>query len=80
MINHTSHELQFAYAGDQKDAISQKNRDVREAWDDLMKTVGIRKKKLADAADEFLFFNMVRDLITWMNNVIRQIDSQEKPK
>lgn len=39
-----------------------------------------RKNKLADTGDLFKFFNMVRILMLWMEDVVRQMNTSEKPR
>lgn len=36
--------------------------------------------KLADTSDLFRFLNMVRDLLLWMEEVKRDMNTQEKPR
>jgi spectrin beta len=46
-------------------------------------SVGIceaRKQKLGDTGDLFRFFNMVRTLMLWMDDVIIQMNTSEKPR
>uniref|UniRef100_A0A4W6BUP0 Spectrin beta chain n=1 Tax=Lates calcarifer TaxID=8187 RepID=A0A4W6BUP0_LATCA len=62
--------LQSAYAGDK----------VLEAWKNLLEAVEGRRVKLVDTGDKFRFFSMVRDLMLWMEDVIRLIEAQEKPR
>ncbi|KAJ8401132.1 hypothetical protein AAFF_G00387140 [Aldrovandia affinis] len=37
-------------------------------------------QRLVDTADKFRFFTMVRDLMAWMESIIQQIETQEKPR
>ncbi|ROL18754.1 Spectrin beta chain, non-erythrocytic 1 [Anabarilius grahami] len=39
-----------------------------------------RRKRLEDTADKFRFFTMVRDLLAWMESIMQQIETQEKPR
>lgn len=39
-----------------------------------------RKQKLGDTGDLFRFFNMVRTLMLWMDDVIIQMNTSEKPR
>ncbi|XP_042189247.1 spectrin beta chain, non-erythrocytic 1 isoform X1 [Callorhinchus milii] len=72
--------LQAAYAGDKADDIQKREADVLEAWKALLDACEGRRAKLFDTGDKFRFFSMVRDLMLWMEDVIRQIETQEKPR
>uniref|UniRef100_A0A3Q1KAL3 Spectrin beta chain n=1 Tax=Anabas testudineus TaxID=64144 RepID=A0A3Q1KAL3_ANATE len=72
--------LQSAYAGDKADDIQKREGEVLEAWKNLLEAVEGRRMKLVDTGDKFRFFSMVRDLMLWMEDVIRLIEAQEKPR
>ncbi|XP_033469023.1 spectrin beta chain, non-erythrocytic 1 isoform X3 [Epinephelus lanceolatus] len=77
--------LQSAYAGDKADDIQKREGEKRkgevlEAWKNLLEAAEGRRAKLVDTGDKFRFFSMVRDLMLWMEDVIRLIDAQEKPR
>ncbi|XP_051815519.1 spectrin beta chain, non-erythrocytic 1 isoform X3 [Acanthochromis polyacanthus] len=77
--------LQSAYAGDKADDIQKREGEKRkgevlEAWKNLLEAAEGRRVKLVDTGDKFRFFSMVRDLMLWMEDVIRLIEAQEKPR
>nr|XP_012633267.1 spectrin beta chain, non-erythrocytic 1 isoform X3 [Microcebus murinus] len=72
--------LQAAYAGDKADDIQKRENEVLEAWKSLLDACEGRRVRLVDTGDKFRFFSMVRDLMLWMEDVIRQIEAQEKPR
>ncbi|ELK09862.1 Spectrin beta chain, brain 1 [Pteropus alecto] len=72
--------LQTAYAGEKADAIQNKEQEVSAAWQALLDACAGRRTQLVDTADKFRFFSMVRDLLSWLENIIRQIDTQERPR
>lgn len=72
--------LQSAYAGDKADDIQKRENEVLEAWKTLLDACEGRRVRLVDTGDKFRFFSMVRDLMLWMEDVIRQIEAQEKPR
>jgi len=53
---------------------------VLHAWDNLQAMCDARKQKLADTGDLFRFFNMVRILMIWMEDLVRQMNTSEKPR
>ncbi|XP_030298754.1 spectrin beta chain, non-erythrocytic 1 isoform X3 [Sparus aurata] len=77
--------LQSAYAGDKADDIQKREGEKRkgevlEAWKNLLEAAEGRRVKLVDTGDKFRFFSMVRDLMLWMEDVIRLIEAQENPR
>ncbi|XP_067847419.1 spectrin beta chain, non-erythrocytic 1-like isoform X2 [Heptranchias perlo] len=72
--------LQTAYAGDKAAAIQKQEQEVVEAWKALLDACDGRRTQLIDTADKFRFFSMVRDLMSWMLSIIRQIETEEKPR
>ncbi|XP_077960915.1 spectrin beta chain, non-erythrocytic 1 isoform X3 [Gasterosteus aculeatus] len=77
--------LQSAYAGDKADDIQKREGERRkgevlEAWKNLLEAAEGRRVKLVETGDKFRFFSMVRDLMLWMEDVIRLIEAQEKPR
>ncbi|KAM4540523.1 spectrin beta chain, erythrocytic isoform 2-T2 [Fundulus diaphanus] len=76
----TSLRLRAQYAGDKQDAIQAMEREVVEAWKGLLDASDGRRAQLVDTAEKFRFFSMVRDLMAWMESIIQQIETQEKPR
>uniref|UniRef100_A0A8C1YKP7 Spectrin beta chain n=1 Tax=Cyprinus carpio TaxID=7962 RepID=A0A8C1YKP7_CYPCA len=72
--------LQSAYAGDKADDIQRREGEVLEAWRSLLEACEGRRTRLLDTGDKFRFFSMVRGLMLWMEDVIRLIETQEKPR
>jgi len=72
--------LQSAYAGDKADDIQRREGEVLEAWSSLLEASHSRRTRLLDTGDKFRFFSLVRDLLLWMEGVIRLIESQENPR
>ncbi|KAK9533937.1 hypothetical protein VZT92_009024 [Zoarces viviparus] len=76
----TASRLHAQYAGGQADAIQVKEREVVEAWKGLLDACDGRRAQLVDTAEKFRFFTTVRDLMAWMESIIQQIETQEKPR
>lgn len=53
---------------------------VLEAWKNLLEAAEGRRVKLVETGDKFRFISMVRDLMLWMEDVIRLIEAQERPR
>lgn len=72
--------LHAQYAGDRAAAIQATEREVLGAWKGLLDACDGRRAQLVDTAEKFRFFTMVRDLMAWMESIIQQIETQEKPR
>lgn len=72
--------LGASYAGDKAAEITRREAEVREAWAALQAACGARKAKLEDADDLYRFLNQVRTLTIWMDDVVRQMNTGEKPR
>lgn len=76
----TAARLHAQYAGDQATAIQENEKEVVEAWTGLLDACEGRRKRLEETANKFRFFTMVKDLLAWMESIIQQIETQEKPR
>merc|ERR1719245_1280976 len=79
-IQEESAKLQAAYAGDKAMEITNREREVVRAWLELQGIGESRKQKLNDTSDLFKFFAMVRNLVLWMDDLMRQMKTSEKPR
>ncbi|XP_054154264.1 spectrin beta chain-like isoform X2 [Oppia nitens] len=79
-IRDESAKLQSAYAGDRARDIVSREAEVVNAWQRLLALCQNRRVKLEDTGDLYRFLNMVRDLILWMDDVVRQMNTSEKPR
>uniref|UniRef100_A0A3Q3X8T1 Spectrin beta chain n=1 Tax=Mola mola TaxID=94237 RepID=A0A3Q3X8T1_MOLML len=72
--------LQKAYAGEKADDIHRSECAVTSAWEGLLQAGQARRLLLLDTVEKFRFFNMVRDLMLWMDGVNLQIDAHDSPR
>jgi len=79
-IREDSGKLQAAYAGEKAMEITNREREVLRAWMELQAMGDSRKSKLNDTGNLFRFFAMVRSLIMWMEDLMRQMSTSEKPR
>ncbi|XP_074548254.1 spectrin beta chain, erythrocytic isoform X2 [Halichoeres trimaculatus] len=79
-VQETAARLQAQYAGGQAESIHATEREVMEAWKGLLDACDGRRAQLVDTAEKFRFFTMVRDLMAWMESIVQQIETQEKPR
>merc|ERR1712012_62821 len=66
--------------GDKAMEITNREREVVRAWMDLQGCGDSRKYKLNDTGNLFRFFAMVRNLMLWMDDLMRQMSTSEKPR
>ena len=71
---------QAAYAGDKAHEIRTREAEVVNSWHQLHALCEARRIRLSDTTDLFKFKNMVRDLLLWMEEVRREMNTQERPK
>ncbi|VDN35112.1 unnamed protein product, partial [Gongylonema pulchrum] len=79
-IEHDAVQLRDAYAGDRAIEIGAREAEVQKAWRQLRAMCDARSVRLGDTSDLFRFMNMVRDLLLWMDEVRREMSSQERPR
>ncbi|CAF0848373.1 unnamed protein product [Didymodactylos carnosus] len=78
-IQTESKRLYGRYAGEKESDIKQKENDVIQQWTSFQQYVDQRKRLLNDYDDLHRFFNMSRDLHMWMDTMIQQMTSSDKP-
>ncbi|XP_052667894.1 spectrin beta chain, erythrocytic [Harpia harpyja] len=76
----TAARLQTAYAGEKAASIQEQEQEVARALRALLEACSGRRARLVDTADKHRFFGMARDLLSWMETTVRQIETQEKPR
>ncbi|NXR06571.1 SPTB1 protein, partial [Semnornis frantzii] len=76
----TASRLQTAYAGEKAAGIQEQEQDVARALQELLEACSGRRARLVDTADRHRFFSVARDLLSWMESTVRQIETQEKPR
>lgn len=79
-IERDAAELRDGYAGEKALEIAAREGEVVKAWKHLKGTCDVRTSRLVDTSDLFRFMNLVRDLLLWMDEVKREMTSQERPK
>uniref|UniRef100_A0A8C0JIK2 Spectrin beta, non-erythrocytic 4 n=1 Tax=Chelonoidis abingdonii TaxID=106734 RepID=A0A8C0JIK2_CHEAB len=73
-------QLRTVYAGENADAIATKEQDVLRAWKELLGSCEACRLQITTTTDKMRFTSMVRDLVSWMDDVICQIGTGEKPR
>ncbi|CAG0924866.1 unnamed protein product, partial [Notodromas monacha] len=78
-LQEDSANLRAGYAGEKAMEITNREAEVVNGWRSLQTMCEARKLKLLDTGDLFKFFNLVRALMLWMDDMIRQMNTSEKP-
>ena len=73
-------ELRAAYAGDKAKEIDAREQEVLDAWEKLTLGIEYRATRLTDTGDLFKFLNMVRMIQMWMDDIILQTNTQDRPR
>ncbi|KAM9591637.1 spectrin beta chain, non-erythrocytic 4-like isoform 3-T3 [Morphnus guianensis] len=73
-------QLRTLYAGDNAEAIAGREQEVLRAWKELLAACEECRLHVASVADKIRFVSTVRDLLTWMDGVLCQIGTREKPR
>uniref|UniRef100_A0A8D0HST9 Spectrin beta, non-erythrocytic 4 n=1 Tax=Sphenodon punctatus TaxID=8508 RepID=A0A8D0HST9_SPHPU len=73
-------QLRTVYAGENAEAIANKEQEVMCSWKELLGGCEECRLQISTTTDKIRFTSMVRDLISWMETIICQIDSSEKPR
>uniref|UniRef100_A0A670J8Q2 Spectrin beta chain n=1 Tax=Podarcis muralis TaxID=64176 RepID=A0A670J8Q2_PODMU len=72
-------QLRTVYAGENAEAIATKEQEVMRSWKELLGSCEDCRLQITTTTDKIRFSNMVRDLISWMDTIIAQIGTGEKP-
>ncbi|XP_072024969.1 spectrin beta chain-like isoform X3 [Amphiura filiformis] len=72
--------LRAAYAGEKAKEIDAREQEVIDAWNKLNFGIDERAEKLTDTGDLFKFLNMVRLIQMWMDDMILQVTTQDRPR
>lgn len=79
-IREDAAKLIVSYSGDPAQELRNREKEVLDAWNSIRDSAATRKMQLADASDLYRFFNLVRDLLLWTEDMIRQMKSEDKPR
>ncbi|XP_051952978.1 spectrin beta chain, non-erythrocytic 4-like isoform X2 [Xyrauchen texanus] len=78
-LQESAAQLRTVYAGEKAEAIALQEQDVMQAWKELLISCEDCRMQITTATDKLHFFGMVRDQLTWMDSIICQIGTGEKP-
>uniref|UniRef100_A0A8C6T493 Spectrin beta chain n=1 Tax=Neogobius melanostomus TaxID=47308 RepID=A0A8C6T493_9GOBI len=79
-VQENAAQLRAVYAGEKADAIACREHEVMMCWKELLTCCEECRVQITTEADKLRFFSLVRDNIMWMESVICQIGTGEKPR
>ncbi|XP_039503477.1 spectrin beta chain, non-erythrocytic 4-like isoform X5 [Pimephales promelas] len=78
-LQESAAQLRTVYAGEKAEAIAMQEHEVMQAWKELLISCEDCRMQITTATDKLRFFGMVRDQLMWMESIICQIGTGEKP-
>ncbi|XP_076591994.1 spectrin beta chain, non-erythrocytic 4 isoform X1 [Chaetodon auriga] len=79
-LQESAAQLRTVYAGEKAEAIACREHDVMQYWKELLTSCEECRLQITTETDKLRFFSMVRDQIMWMESIICQIGTGEKPR
>ncbi|MED6245666.1 Spectrin beta chain, non-erythrocytic 4 [Ataeniobius toweri] len=79
-LQESAAQLRTVYAGEKAEAIACQEHEVMQYWKELLTSCEECRLQITTETDKLRFFSMVRDQIMWMESIICQIGTGEKPR
>uniref|UniRef100_A0A8C1GAI2 Spectrin beta chain n=1 Tax=Cyprinus carpio TaxID=7962 RepID=A0A8C1GAI2_CYPCA len=79
-LQESAAQLRTVYAGEKAEAIAMQEHEVMQTWKELLISCEDCRMQITTATDKLCFFGMVRDQLMWMESIICQIGTGEKPR
>uniref|UniRef100_A0A8C9YNQ7 Spectrin beta chain n=1 Tax=Sander lucioperca TaxID=283035 RepID=A0A8C9YNQ7_SANLU len=79
-LQESAAQLRTVYAGEKAEAIACREHEVMQFWKELLTSCEECRVQITTETDKLRFFSMVRDQIMWMESIICQIGTGEKPR
>uniref|UniRef100_A0A8C2AIR9 Spectrin beta chain n=1 Tax=Cyprinus carpio TaxID=7962 RepID=A0A8C2AIR9_CYPCA len=79
-LQESAAQLRTVYAGEKAEAIAMQEHEVMQTWKELLISCEDCRMQITTATDKLRFFGMVRDQLMWMESIICQIGTGEKPR
>uniref|UniRef100_A0A7N9ATL9 Spectrin beta chain n=1 Tax=Mastacembelus armatus TaxID=205130 RepID=A0A7N9ATL9_9TELE len=80
LVTQVQQHLRTVYAGEKAEAIACCEHEVMQCWKELLTSCEECRLQITTETDKLKFFGMVRDQIMWMESIICQIGTGEKPR
>nr|XP_040048119.1 spectrin beta chain, non-erythrocytic 4-like isoform X4 [Gasterosteus aculeatus aculeatus]XP_040048201.1 spectrin beta chain, non-erythrocytic 4-like isoform X4 [Gasterosteus aculeatus aculeatus] len=79
-LQESAAQLRTVYAGEKAEAIACREHEVMQLWKELLTSCEECRVQITTETDKLRFFGMVRDQMMWMESIICQIGTGEKPR
>uniref|UniRef100_A0A8D3CS22 Spectrin beta chain n=1 Tax=Scophthalmus maximus TaxID=52904 RepID=A0A8D3CS22_SCOMX len=79
-LQESAAQLRTVYAGEKAEAIACREHEVMQCWKELLTSCEECRVQITTETDKLRFFGLVRDQIMWMDSIICQIGTGEKPR
>lgn len=79
-LQESAAQLRTVYAGEKAEAIACREHEVMQCWKELLTSCEECRVQITTETDKLRFFSVVRDQIMWMDSIICQIGTGEKPR
>uniref|UniRef100_A0A673C4G5 Spectrin, beta, non-erythrocytic 4b n=1 Tax=Sphaeramia orbicularis TaxID=375764 RepID=A0A673C4G5_9TELE len=79
-LQESAAQLRTVYAGEKAETIACHEHEVMQCWKELLTSCEECRLQITTETDKLRFFGMVRDQIMWMDSIICQIGTGEKPR
>nr|XP_057936821.1 spectrin beta chain, non-erythrocytic 4-like isoform X2 [Doryrhamphus excisus] len=79
-LQESAAQLRTVYAGEKAEAIACREHEVMQCWKELLTSCEECRVQITTETDKLRFFSLVRDQIMWMDSIICQIGTGEKPR
>ncbi|XP_054650314.1 spectrin beta chain, non-erythrocytic 4-like isoform X2 [Dunckerocampus dactyliophorus] len=79
-LQESAAQLRTVYAGEKAEAIACREQEVMHCWKELLTSCEECRVQITTETDKLRFFSLVRDQIMWMDSIICQIGTGEKPR
>uniref|UniRef100_A0AAQ5XGJ7 Spectrin beta chain n=1 Tax=Amphiprion ocellaris TaxID=80972 RepID=A0AAQ5XGJ7_AMPOC len=79
-LQESAAQLRTVYAGEKAETIACHEHEVMQCWKELLTSCEECRVQITTETDKLRFFGMVRDQIMWMDSIICQIGTGEKPR
>ncbi|XP_049582166.1 spectrin beta chain, non-erythrocytic 4 isoform X4 [Syngnathus scovelli] len=79
-LQESAAQLRTVYAGEKAEAIACREHQVMQCWKELLTCCEECRLQITTETDKLRFLGLARDQIMWMDSILCQIDTGEKPR
>uniref|UniRef100_A0A3Q2Z3F8 Spectrin beta, non-erythrocytic 4 n=1 Tax=Hippocampus comes TaxID=109280 RepID=A0A3Q2Z3F8_HIPCM len=79
-LQESAAQLRTVYAGEKAEAIACREHQVMQCWKELLTSCEECRLQITTETDKLRFLGLARDQIMWMDSILCQINTGEKPR